>query len=99
MPSDAFIRHFGGQASAIVFAVSMDTFKQLVGKMEKVCFSSGSESRDIIRRADLLRKRSRRGGVCERPLTIGYCTDRWMTEDRVVNLLVARRVCGCYEKA
>ena len=31
-----------------------------------MCFSSGSESRDIIRRADLLRKRvpSRRGGVC-----------------------------------
>ena len=30
-----------------------------------MCFSSGSESRDIIRRADLLRKRvpSRRGGV------------------------------------
>ena len=35
-------------------------------------FSSGSESRDIIRTADLLRKRvpSRRGGVCERPLTL-----------------------------
>ena len=40
--------------------------------MEKVRFSLGSESRDIIRGADLLRKRvpSRRGGVCERPLTI-----------------------------
>ena len=46
-------------------------------------FSSGSESRDRIWRADLLRKRvpSRRGGVCERPLTVGYCTDRWTTED------------------
>ena len=32
----------------------MDTFKQLVGKTEKVGFSSGSESRHIIRRADLL---------------------------------------------
>ena len=43
--------------------------------MEKVTFSSGSESRDSIRRADLLRKSvpSRRGGVCERSLTIGYC--------------------------
>ena len=39
----------------------------LVGKTEKVSFSSGSESRDITRRADLLRKRvpSRRGGVCK----------------------------------
>ena len=66
--------------------LTMDTFKQLVGKTEKVCFSSGSESRVIIRRADLLRKRvpSRRGGIWERPLTIGYCTDRWTTEDRVV---------------
>ena len=37
-------------------------------------FGSGSESRDIIRRADLLRNRvpRRRGGVCERPFTIGY---------------------------
>ena len=35
-------------------------------------FSSGSESRDIIRRTDLLRKRvpSRRGGACERHLTV-----------------------------
>ena len=53
-------------------------------------FSSGFESRDIIRRADLLRKRvpSRRGGVRERPFTIGYCTEdrvvRTYTEDRVV---------------
>ena len=33
-------------------------------------FSSGSESRDTIRRADLLRKSvpSRKGGVCERSL-------------------------------
>ena len=37
-----------------------------------VSFNSGSESRDIISRADLLRKRvpSRSGVVCERPLTI-----------------------------
>ena len=49
---------------------------------QKVTFSSGSESRYIIRRADLLRNGvpSRRGRVCERPLTIGYCTDRWTTE-------------------
>ena len=66
--------------------ITTDTFKQLVGKTEKVSFSSGSESRDTIRRADLLRKSvpSRRGGVCERYLTIGYGTDRWTTEDRVV---------------
>ena len=31
-------------------------FKQLVGKTEKVSFSSGSESRDIMRRANLLRR-------------------------------------------
>ena len=39
-------------------------------------FRSGSESRDTARRADLLRKsvQSRRGGVCERSLTIGYGT-------------------------
>ena len=66
--------------------ITTDQFKQLVGKTEKVSFSSGSESRDTIRRADLLRKSvpSRRGGVCERSLTIGYGTDRWTTEDRVV---------------
>ena len=66
--------------------ITMDTFKQLVGKTEKVSFSSGSDSGDRIRRSDLLRKRvpNRRGGVCERPLTIGYCTDRWTMEDRVV---------------
>ena len=66
--------------------ITTDQFKQLVGKTEKVSFSSGSESRDIIRRAGLLRKSvpSRRGGVCERSLTIGYGTDRWTTEDRVV---------------
>ena len=51
--------------------MTTDKFKQLVGKTEKVSFSSGSESRDTIRRADLLRKSvpSRRGGVCERYLT------------------------------
>ena len=45
--------------------LTTDTFKQLVDKTEKVCFSSGSESRDIIRRAGLLRKRvpSRMGGI------------------------------------
>ena len=66
--------------------ITMDKSKQLVGKMEKMSFSSGSESRDGIRRSDSLRKRvpSRRGGVCEIPLTIGYCTDRWTMEDRVV---------------
>ena len=37
--------------------ITTDKFKQLVGKTEKVSFSSGSESRDTIRRADLLRKR------------------------------------------
>ena len=50
-------------------------------------FSSGPESRDISRRANLLRKRvpRRRGGVSEIPLTIGYSADRWRTtEDRVV---------------
>ena len=56
----------------------MDKFKQLVGQTKKVSFSSGSESRDIIRTADLLRKRvpSRRGRVCEIPLTIGYYLQR-----------------------
>ena len=46
--------------------ITTDKIKQLVGKTEKVSFSSGSESRDTIRRADLLRKRvpSRRGRVC-----------------------------------
>ena len=46
---------------------------ELIGKTEKVSFSSGSG----IRRADLLRKRvpNRRDGICERHLTIGYCTD------------------------
>ena len=69
--------------------ITTDKFKQLVGKAEKVSFSSGSESTDTIRRADLLRKSvpSRRGGVCERSLTIGYGTDRWTTEDRVVRTL------------
>ena len=59
---------------------------QAVDETEKVSFSSGSESTDTIRRADLLRKSvpSRRGGVCEISLTIGYGTDRWTTEDRVV---------------
>ena len=49
-------------------------------------FSSGFESRDTIRIADLLRKSvpSRRGGVCERSLTLGYGSDRWTTEERVV---------------
>ena len=66
--------------------ITTDTFKQLVGKTENVSFCSGSESRDTVRRADLLRKSvpSRRGGVCEISLTIGYGTDRWTTEDRVV---------------
>ena len=56
-----------------------------------VSCSSGSESRDRIRRADLLRKRvpSRRGRVCERPLAIRYCTDRWMTEDVSITAVVA----------
>ena len=55
--------------------ISNGYIQQLVGKREKVCFSSGSESRDIIRRADVMTKRVpiRRGGVCEMPLTIGYC--------------------------
>ena len=55
-----------------VTQITTDTFKQLVGKTEEVSFSSGSESRDTIRRADLLRKSvpSRRGGVCEISLTI-----------------------------
>ena len=40
-------------------------------------FSSEYESRDTVRRADVLRKSVpyRRGGVCER-----YGTDRWTTE-------------------
>ena len=45
-------------------------------------FSSISESRDRIRKSYLSRKKvpSRRGGVCKRPLTIGYCTKRQMTQ-------------------
>ena len=43
-------------------------------------FSSGSESRDVMRK----RVPSRRGGVFDSPLTIWYCTDRWTTDDRVV---------------
>ena len=52
--------------------ITTDKFKELIGEAEKVSFSSGPESRDITRRADLLRKSvpSRRGGVCERSLTI-----------------------------
>ena len=65
----------------------MDKLEELIDETEKVRFSSGFESRHRIRRADLLRKRvpSRSGGVCERPLTEGYCTDLWMAEDRVVS--------------
>ena len=66
--------------------ITTDKFKPLVGKTEKVSFNSGFESRDTVRRADLLRKSvlSRRGGVFERSLTIGYSTDKWTMEDRVV---------------
>ena len=72
-PTTQLIKDWGAQ-------LTTDTFKQLVGKTEKVSFGSGSESRDTIRRADLLGT----GGVCERSSTIGYGTDRWTTEDRVV---------------
>ena len=50
-------------------------------------FSSGSERRGRIRIGDLSAEEEssiRRGGVSEIPLTVGYCTDRWTTEDRVV---------------
>ena len=52
-------------------------------------FNSGSESRDIIRRADSFRNRvpNRTGGVCERYLTIYCCMDRWTTEDRAARRL------------
>ena len=55
----------------------MDKFKQLVGKTEKVSFSSGSESRDVIRRAELLRKSvpSRMGGVCDHRILYGQMDD------------------------
>ena len=47
---------------------------------DKVSFSSGSESRDIIRRVDLLRKRvpNRRCGIFERPLTADRRTKRYV---------------------
>ena len=50
-----------------------------MGKTEKVNFWLGSVSRDFqIVEVEC---------VCERPLTIGYSTDRWMNEDSAIKII------------
>ena len=66
--------------------ITTDTYEDAIGKTENVSFSSGSESRDSIRRVDLLRKRvpRRRRGARSMQNSFDHRILYGQMDDRVV---------------